>query len=450
MADKKQLIVGSSAGIALVTLVILNLVLYEPGAESKLAPAGAPKAVSEGAKVTSVAPEAIAPEEDYPEGDPLEDEFPGDEDPEGYVDEQPDLSPEDGAEGGAIPAEEPKKEAPPAPPPERVQAPSGEKSRPEEPKASPPEEPKDAPTQPERAVAGEKSEVEAETEVTFEVVELVQADLAAECSSSDKPVKLKGSAKIRYDASAVLDGDLATAWAEGKKGDGIGEWVEIRLAEPRRLDHLALWNGYQKVKKDRLGDRFMINQRVKEVEIDCGTGKTFQVTLEDKRERQVIELDGELTNRVRLTIRSVYPAKYPDATISEVRMFERREAISEELAHRTIEDWIATQNRGDFAAYAEFYEASFRGVKRAGKRRTTFDQERWLDDRKKMFERPMTVRAEGYRFRRAGDELAVTFVQHWSSGNFADRGDKEIHMRARDGALRFTYEEMLFSEIVKK
>ncbi len=72
-----------------------------------------------------------------------------------------------------------------------------------------------------------------------------------------------------------------------------------------------------------------------------------------------------------------------------------------------------------------------------------------MDDRGKMFKRPMKVTAESYRFKADGDALVVTFLQTWSSGKYSDQGDKQIRIVREAGALRIAREEMLFSEVVK-
>jgi ketosteroid isomerase-like protein len=281
------------------------------------------------------------------------------------------------------------------------------------------------------------------------VVEIPQSTLAAQCSSSDKPIKLPGDQKITYDASAILDGNLATAWAEGKKGDGVGEWIELRLTAAEPLDHLTVWNGYQKVLQDRLGDRFVINQRVREFQVQAGDAEPFTVTLEDKRAAQEVSLGGVRADRVRLTIRSVYGARFADTTLSEVRVFVRSAPISEEQVSRLVETWVQAQNAGTFDTYAAFYAGSFEGVKRAGERRTTYDRRLWLEDRMKMFEHPMKVSAENLRFEAKDGRLAVTFLQRFSSGKYADRGDKELQVVRQGGELKIAREEMLFSEIAR-
>ncbi|MBM4371232.1 MAG: hypothetical protein FJ098_06235 [Deltaproteobacteria bacterium] len=175
----------------------------------------------------------------------------------------------------------------------------------------------------EAAAKAAEENAAAEAVVAPVVIEVPQNTLRAGCSSMfDAPKQSKHSAST-YDASTLLDGVLETAWSEGARGSGVGEWVEIQLPAAAAVDHVRVWNGYQKVKNDKFGDRFPINERVRELEVDPGTGEPFTLTLEDRKEPQDIPLNGTRTDRIRLTIRSVYPAKFKDTTLSEIRVFVR-------------------------------------------------------------------------------------------------------------------------------
>ena len=140
------------------------------------------------------------------------------------------------------------------------------------------------------------------------------------CSSSDQPVDTGNGGSVTYVAWAVSDGTGFTAWAEGAEGDGIGEWVELTLPQEFPVHSLTVFNGYQKNKGDQLGDRYPINQRVKGLEISCGPGQKKTVELKDEREPQTILLDGVKADKIKLTIRSVYSAKYKDTCLSEVHV----------------------------------------------------------------------------------------------------------------------------------
>ena len=123
----------------------------------------------------------------------------------------------------------------------------------------------------------------------------------------------------------------------------------------------------------------------------------------------------------------------------------RARALDESAAKRLVDTWLAAQNQGDFSAYQGLYAPRFTGVKRAGKRETTFDREGWLADRKAMFEKPMRVEA-------AKLELSVTpgganaeLEQTWSSATYRDVGVKRLVIVPTPAGPRIAREEMLSS-----
>ena len=111
--------------------------------------------------------------------------------------------------------------------------------------------------------------------------------------------------------------------------------------------------------------------------------------------------------------------------------------------------WLDAQNKGDFAAYSALYTPSFHGIRRSLGRTVVLDYQGWLRDRGRMFKKPMKVAATDVQIARtapASGLLRATFVQEFSSGNYADRGRKQIDVAAIGGALVIAREELLESE----
>jgi hypothetical protein len=142
--------------------------------------------------------------------------------------------------------------------------------------------------------------------------------ISASASSQDKSVKRSGSL-VTYGPANVLDGDYSSAWVEGKKGIGIGEWIELRFDKPLKVVELHVWNGYQKYVSDNLGDRFYVNERVEQAELQTASGSRT-IRLDDSKTKQVVLLDGTATTWIRLTVKSVYGAEYKDCAISEMQV----------------------------------------------------------------------------------------------------------------------------------
>jgi hypothetical protein len=130
---------------------------------------------------------------------------------------------------------------------------------------------------------------------------------------------LKGISTASFQATNLVDGDLATAWVEGAKGTGLGEWVRFEFAQPTLLARIEVANGYQKDPAS-----FARNPRVKLVNVEFSSGGTYLVELYDTTDLQTIIPAGEAIDWVKLVIVSVYPGENDYGTaLSEVRLFEK-------------------------------------------------------------------------------------------------------------------------------
>jgi len=103
------------------------------------------------------------------------------------------------------------------------------------------------------------------------------------------------------------------AWCEGAPGQGIGEWVAVRLDPPLVFRTIYVVNGYV-----RSPDTFRNNSRVRQFEIETSNGFVTLVTLEDRPDEQAIQLpSAQRAEWIRFTIRSVYPGqRYSDTCLS--------------------------------------------------------------------------------------------------------------------------------------
>lgn len=127
--------------------------------------------------------------------------------------------------------------------------------------------------------------------------------------------ELAGQTRTFGPADNLVDDDPETAWVEGVAGLGIGEWVELQLAEPALLRRLVVWNGYQR------GELFAVSNRVTDIRIDIGE-RTFRGELLDTSGPQAIDLPEPVRgDRVRLTVEGVHRGERgTDTAISEIQL----------------------------------------------------------------------------------------------------------------------------------
>lgn len=127
--------------------------------------------------------------------------------------------------------------------------------------------------------------------------------------------------QFSYVAKNAHDLSFATAWVEGAKGNGIGEYLEYRFDNTHpRLTQIIVHNGYVKSEK-----AWRDNGRVKKLKMILN-GKPYAIlALEDTKAAQRFKFeplgrrkDGK-DMYIRFEIMEVYPgAKYEDVAITEI------------------------------------------------------------------------------------------------------------------------------------
>ncbi|HEY4243843.1 MAG TPA: hypothetical protein VGM88_28715 [Kofleriaceae bacterium] len=147
-----------------------------------------------------------------------------------------------------------------------------------------------------------------------------------------------------YHPNYIADDDPATAWVEGAKGSGKGEWIRMQTTplDKTTAVRLHIRNGYQKSK-----DLFKANARVKTATIKLlPSGVTKSITLADADGWQDVTISqpsGALKG-VELHVDGVYEGtKYEDLCISDVQIFATSETpdnpAAEKAKHDTLMKW---------------------------------------------------------------------------------------------------------------
>jgi len=126
-------------------------------------------------------------------------------------------------------------------------------------------------------------------------------------SSTLHPSSHKYSVKNIYDKTLL-------AWVEGKKGNGIGEYVKFQFKKDIKLSYFYIKNGYGHF------NYFKKNNRVKRMKISNSKGFHTIVTIRDSFDIQKVILPKLiLGNNLKFEILSVYPGThYEDTCITEI------------------------------------------------------------------------------------------------------------------------------------
>ena len=132
-----------------------------------------------------------------------------------------------------------------------------------------------------------------------------------------------------YAADYLFDQRTDFGWVEGAEGNGVGETVQVRLAEAVELQALEIWNGYQ-----RSEDHFAKNARVATLRVSVDGGPPVELALADASGPQKLALPSPMKGR-NLTLEiaaAVDGSAYKDLVISEVRLWDERGPLTVALS----------------------------------------------------------------------------------------------------------------------
>ena len=147
------------------------------------------------------------------------------------------------------------------------------------------------------------------------------------------------STQKAYPIENLIDGNINTAWVEGKTDSGINEFIEIELANNPKLAAIIIVNGYTKSEKT-----YYTNNRIKKLKVEIEfvenehrNSFSEEIELEDIP-YQLIDIKsftpmasilfdsgdwGTKTKRIKLTILDVYKGTtYDDTCISELFLLD--------------------------------------------------------------------------------------------------------------------------------
>ncbi len=131
---------------------------------------------------------------------------------------------------------------------------------------------------------------------------------------------LPSSGGESYDATQMVDDDPRTAWnSQGSQAeDGIGETIDLFLAEPAWIERLVINNGFQ-----RDAETYADNARIRRAQLRLDGGEQVTIRLEDLGlQRQAIEFpEPVLTTTVHLEVTEAFSGDaYPDLAVSDLEL----------------------------------------------------------------------------------------------------------------------------------
>lgn len=187
------------------------------------------------------------------------------------------------------------------------------------------------------SVHGQKMFTVASTHYIFGSYEEIQGGMAGCCKgfcadNLTTSSTLPNEGENNYGADMIKDDACQTAWVEGVKGDGKGEYLEFTYTYDityeqsaeyscKYTDSFLIVNGYQKNETS-----FTENNRVKKIKMYINDKPYCWIELKDEMGVQMVKLDfikklEKKTNTIKIKweIAEVYKGtKYNDTAISEI------------------------------------------------------------------------------------------------------------------------------------
>lgn len=126
----------------------------------------------------------------------------------------------------------------------------------------------------------------------------------------------------RYGAQNIIDRyNLDTAWVEGAKGYGIGEWIQIESDIDDDINRIIIDNGYQKTQ-----ETYNNNGSLKKFKLDFSNGQytyyQIDVSKEDSHRIDITFSEYIPTRSIRLTILDTFKGeKYEDTCVTYIEVY---------------------------------------------------------------------------------------------------------------------------------
>lgn len=119
-----------------------------------------------------------------------------------------------------------------------------------------------------------------------------------------------------YQPALAFDGNSRTAWSEGAKGAGVGQWIAFDFKDEVNLKEIIIEPGY--FKTDELWQK---NNRIATANFKFSDGTTKNVSFPDEMKEQKVEFNNVRTKSVMITVNDIHAglSDSQDTLISEVK-----------------------------------------------------------------------------------------------------------------------------------
>jgi len=154
------------------------------------------------------------------------------------------------------------------------------------------------------------------------------------------------SDKSAYAARKAVDGKVSTGWAEGDKGNGPGQYIELDLGGEKEVAALKFWGGNW-----FSASSFQQTMRPNEVELTWSNGKSEKLNIPDGMKPFEYKLSSPVkTSTIKVTIRSVHTSgtAFADATISEIQVIDTTPSKMATVASATASSTAKADADGDY------------------------------------------------------------------------------------------------------
>ena len=125
----------------------------------------------------------------------------------------------------------------------------------------------------------------------------------------------------------ALDGDVEFWWQENANGDGIGEYLQVSWSGEREISEVKLVPGLWKTRNDKFGDRWFLNNRLKQVSVVFSSGASVSSSFPDTKGWHHVTINPpQVASWLRIVIKEVYQGfnkkgkHIADSGIAEIRV----------------------------------------------------------------------------------------------------------------------------------